>query len=48
MFFDWLGHEVDRENYTNIYEFFIAWLGFKFFSKATNYPYMDDCDKNEM
>ena len=23
---DWLGHEVDRENYTNINEIFIAWL----------------------
>ena len=38
MIFDWLRHEVDRENYTNINEFFIAWPGFKFFSKATNYP----------
>ena len=34
------GHKVDRENYTNINEFFIAWPGFKFFSKATKYPYL--------
>ena len=39
------GHKVDRENYTNINEFFIAWPGFKFFSKATKYPYLEEVNQ---